>query len=90
MTQYIPVFQTWHMVRPITQETPFDGGDAVDGKANHDMRHRVQRARVERRMTVHEVAATVGCDPSVFAAFERGNGILPTDTMKKLMKELGL
>lgn len=90
MTQYIPVFQTWNMVRPGVHDAPFGGEDAVDGKTSHDVRHRVQQARVERRMTVRDIASNVGCDPGVFAAFERGSGILPTETMKKLLKELGL
>lgn len=85
---YVPVWQTWTLIRPIsTAEIPIT---PMHSNRPHDVRQRVQTARIQRRLTIHELAQRVHCDPEQIAAFERGEEILSDDIQKSVFHELKL
>ena len=84
---YVPVWQTWTLVRPVsTSETI----TSAINRPLPDVRQRVQTARIQRRLTVHELARRVQCDPEQIAAFERGEEIVTDDVQKRVFLELKL
>lgn len=89
---YLPTWQTWQVVRPLTRSQPEvrQGGDIIP--SNRDtrqlMRERVQIARIEQRMTVNDVADRVSCDVDTIVAFESGDEILSNDLQKKIRSVL--
>ena len=82
MQHYECTWQTWDLVsvtvRPNDLSHRNTHNDPLhrDAANPDDWRTRVQRNRIERRYTVHDVAQEIGCDPKTFAAFERGDDVL--------------
>ena len=85
--EYRPVWQTWSLSRPRapTQE-PLNASMAE----RVELRQMVQRARIEQRRSVADLAARVQCDVETLAAFERGDEILGADVQKRLRAVLEL
>ena len=54
------------------------------------LRHVVQRRRIERRISLADLAAHVRCDCEELASFERGDGVLPEATQHALLRFLEL
>ena len=55
-----------------------------------ELRYLVQRARVERRWSVGDLAEHVHCDVETIAAFERGDELLDRAQQQKLRAALEL
>ena len=55
-----------------------------------EMRHMVQKARVEKGMSVVDLAAKVRCQPETLAGFERGGDVLSEDLQRSLRQVLEL
>lgn len=55
-----------------------------------DWRERIQTARIERRLSISELAEKVQCDAPTLAAFERGAEVVDAELMGKLRRELGV
>ena len=53
-----------------------------------DVRHKIQRLRIERRMTVSHVAQIANCSDETFAAYERGDDILDVCIVDRVLKFL--
>ena len=95
---YAPVWQTWNVVRP--QATPTstipDKGRSMRpssedvGVATSSLRERMQIARIERRMTIDDLANALKCDAETLAGFERGDEILPESLQKTIRRVLNL
>jgi transcriptional regulator with XRE-family HTH domain len=55
-----------------------------------DLRERMQIARIQNRLTVHELAQRVRCDVETLAAFERGEGLVADDVQMRIVAALRL
>lgn len=96
-TKYCRVYQTWNLVKK--QETlPYSTrNDAVDKDASSDplqasslveLRHKVQMARVEKGLSIHDLSLLLNCDPEMMSSFERGDDILPDNVHNAIQKLL--
>ena len=74
------------------KETARNGAPGTDAfhHENHrlELRHRSQRARVEKRLSVDDLAVLVRCDSETLAAFERGDEVLSAEHQQRLRKVL--
>ena len=66
-----------------------DTSSSLDASAE-SMRQKVQRARIERRMSIASLASEVMCTAETLAAFERGDGVLSSDVRARIFKLLKL
>ena len=70
-TQYVPVWQTWSLIRGRGRAAP--GVDAAESSTvvarSQDLRERMQIARIQNRLTVHELAQRVHCDVETLSSF---------------------
>ena len=90
-TQYVPVWQTWSLIRTRSRtstDTPSSSTTVV--ARSQDLRERMQIARIQNRLTVHELAQRVRCDVETLAAFERGEGVVSDEVQTRLVSELRL
>lgn len=55
-----------------------------------DLRERMQIARIQNRLTVHELAQRIRCDVETLAAFERGEGLVADEVQRRIVAELRL
>ena len=87
-TNYVPVWQTWSLLRQ--RPTPSVTADATATMVTRttDLRERMQIARIQSRLTVHELAQRVRCDVDTLAAFERGEGLVADDVQRRIVAEL--
>lgn len=91
---YVPVWQTWNLIRSCAKTNV--APNATDTSSNtavapsRDLRERVQIARIQKRLTVHELAERVRCDVETFASFERGEGVVSNEVQQRLISELGI
>lgn len=90
---YVPVWQTWSLLRK--RPTPSTSSAATDATTllvtrTKDLRERMQIARIQNRLTVHELAQRVRCDVETLAAFERGEGLVADDVQRRIVSELRL
>lgn len=87
-TQYVPVWQTWSLIRSRGSANPAaTTGDAPAVVGRNDLRERMQIARIQNRMTVHDLAQRVQCDVEMLARFERGDGLLPDEVQRRICAE---
>jgi|APCry1669189034_1035192.scaffolds.fasta_scaffold12412_3 ribosome-binding protein aMBF1 (putative translation factor) len=98
---YVSVWETWELVStaathaidvdllatPTESSTTTDVGGVQEGQR---LRERVQRARIEQRMSIAALAMNVTTTSEVLAAFERGDGILDSDLQKRVTRFLKL
>lgn len=54
------------------------------------IREDIQVQRIERRMSIRELAERVSCDVDTLAAFERGDDIIDDALKKKIFACLGI
>lgn len=80
---YTEVWQTWSLIEPCENATEDVRGDKFE---TVDFRKKVQLWRVSKRVSVSELAQQLECAPQLFAAFERGDEILPSDVQRKLAR----
>ena len=100
---YAPVWQTWNVVRvlhtsqPVTTSTssvdecpkaraPRNSADEVASSVP-SLRERMQIARIERRMTIDDLAQTLRCDADTLAGFERGDEVL-TEALQRTIRRI--
>lgn len=91
-TQYVPVWQTWSLIRTRSRtstDAPSSSSTTVVARSQ-DVRERMQIARIQNRLTVHELAQRVRCDVETLAAFERGEGVVSDEVQSRLVSELRL
>lgn len=53
-----------------------------------ETRHRLQRLRIERRLSIARVAHIGGCTPETMASYERGEDILDTAIVERILRVL--
>ena len=91
--EYRPAFQTWRLVhgppRAAVSHGPATEKHAGEQVAEEKTRHRLQRLRIDRRMTVAQLADAVKCDVAVVAAYERGDAVLDADVVRRMERVLG-
>lgn len=89
---YRYAYQTWDLIRNCekskTVEVEQEGGGRES--KNEDVRQRLQTARIERRISVSDLAGMIECDADALAAFERGERLLPPETMRRLVEKMGV
>ena len=86
MGEYRSVWQTWHVVstgRPVVAVPSLH-----DVESSETLRRRVQRARVERRLSIFDLSALVRCAPEQLAAYERGDEALRPDVLQGICRHL--
>lgn len=92
-TNYVPVWQTWSLLRrrptPSTSSVVTDATTLLVTRTT-DLRERMQIARIQNRLTVHELAQRVRCDVETLAAFERGEGLVADDVQRRIVADLRL
>lgn len=89
--EYAPVWQTWNLIRQCPTATSASAtASATAPEAAHDLRERMQIARIQNRLTPHDLARMVGCDVETLAAFERGEGVVSGDVQARIRAELRL
>lgn len=96
--QYQPMWQTWTLVRRTNparrdeknaaREPTTDA--ATTARTDGAERERVQMARIERCMSIYELAQRVECDPETLSAFERGDEILSGEVQRAIRAVLRL
>jgi len=59
-------------------------------RCQQNVREKVQIARIERRMSVAQLAQATRCDVETLAAFERGDEVLSAQVVDALRRELQL
>ena len=91
-TEYRPVFQTWNMLRsPTTTGTPpvtATSEDVVKPTMEESTRHTIQKLRIQKRMSIAELAEAVHCDVETLAAYERGDEVLDAAIVKTIERTL--
>ena len=89
---YRPRWQTWSLVTRRVSDiaTPAATRAPEDVSGANVLRERVQIARIDRRLSIIELASLVQCDADQLAAFERGDGIMDTSTQARLRRTLGV
>lgn len=89
--QYRPVYQTWRMHRggakresvPAAEPQQHEnrGGEEKD-------RHRIQKLRIEQRLSIGELARRIKVEPETLAAYERGDAILEAEVVAAMERVL--
>ena len=90
---YAPVWQTWTPVHTPSSRAPSASGTdegAVSASGVASMRERMQIARIDRRLSIHELACRVKCDAATLAAFERGDEVIDDDLQRRIRTALAL
>ena len=86
---YRRAWQTWDLVQ-VRRVTSLETEPVQATSHDVHLRHRVQKARIERRMSMADLAAHVGVDADRLAAFERGDELLPSDVEARVRSKLGV
>lgn len=88
--RYKELHQTWDLIRPSGHTAPKDGAAAAPAACGGEekARHRIQKLRIEKRLSVGQLAAAVDCDAETLAAFERGDEVLGAPLMRRLEQRL--
>lgn len=95
---YRPVFQRWSLIRATAKGgacSAVEGGCAtavtVDSvpTVTEATRHRMQRLRIGKRISISELAETIKCDVDLMAAYERGDAVLDAKLVVELQRVLG-
>lgn len=89
--EYEEVFSSWSLiettaVKPVVAAANPHVRDNAETK--DDVRFRVQQKRIERCMSLRDVATAIGCDERVLTSFERGQLLLRPEVIEKLRKLL--
>ena len=89
---YRPLWQTWSLVtrRANDAAAPAATRAPKDASTSDALREQVQIARIDRRLSIVELAASVQCDAEQLAAFERGDEVLHADVQRRLRRALGV
>ena len=100
---YAPVWQTWTVVRSLHSTQPVSNDasvdechkskrKSVDGTATlvPSLREQMQIARIERRMTIDDLAQSLRCDAETLAGFERGDEVLTEALQRTIRRVLNL
>lgn len=84
---YVHVYQTWCLV---TREEKRDDKGELKNQQPVDIRKRVQHARIEKSMSIFDVASVLGYPADKLAAFERGDEVISSDVQRALLKLLNI
>lgn len=57
---------------------------AASAEARRNVRERLQRTRIEKRLSISALAAQSRCDVELLAAFERGEDLLSADVLRRV------
>lgn len=91
---YKRVYQTWSTPQRTTElprASHVESKPCNEGSSRmQEMRHRVQRARIERGWSIYDLSQRVKCDVAALADFERGNDVLGADVQRELRTILEL
>jgi len=91
--EYISVWETWDRITTASPQEEVVDKTTETNVVLHDnqqLRQRVQRARIEQRMSIATLAMHVTTTADVLSAFERGDGILDSELQKRVTKYLKL
>lgn len=87
--EYRPVYQTWKMIRPLPSLSSSESAKTTTMATEEKSRHRIQRLRIERRLSISSLADMARCDVETLAAYERGDEVLTEDMLRRLDRILG-
>ena len=88
--RYVRVYQTWNLVQALSSRNAdlFTPSESASSTPAQHLRHRAQIARVERGLSLQQLACDLDCPLSLLAAFERGEEVLSSELQCKLMSIL--
>ena len=91
-SEYEEVWQAWSFLKQ--GQTSEDAPSSIP-KANEDAktsaleaRRKVQMARVERRLSIHDLARKCNTDSESISAYEKGDDVLPLDVYERVLSVL--
>lgn len=87
---YKTVHQTWRFVRaaPHSEEEVTDAAAKTAQDTTLSTRHRLQRLRIENRVSIPRLAEMIKCDANIISAYERGDETLGDDVVQKMERVL--
>ena len=88
--EYKKVWQTWSLCNAHERKQEELETNFVVDEAKSEMRHRVQKARIAKRMSLQDLSQVVKCDIESLASYERGDGVISNDVLERIMKSLNL
>ena len=68
--------------------TDQDGQDKEKKGLNTTERHLLQQQRIEKRMSITQLAREVQCDVNTIASYERGDEVINNDLVDRISKAL--
>lgn len=90
--EYEEVWQAWSFLK---EEKTSDDSPSSLSKASEESktsaleaRRKVQMARVERRLSIHDLAKKCNTDSDSISAYEKGDDVLPLDVYEKVLSVL--
>lgn len=87
--EYVRVYQTWELVSKITTRDAFTKSEVKD-ESVQDTRHLIQMARVDKGMSIQDLAFQVNCDPQTLSSFERGDDVVSEEVYLRVKNVLDL
>lgn len=88
--KYKEVYQTWSLIKTQHLAVSDDVVQEESTDIPSTFRFKMQTARIEKRMSIAELATNVVCDVETLAAFERGAEVIDTGLQSRIRKVLGM
>lgn len=88
--RYKEVWQVWELVKPQPETVVKDVVEHDVLERNNTFRFKMQTARIEKRMSIAELAAAVKCEVALLASFERGLEVIDSQMQSELRKILNI
>lgn len=88
--RYKEVWQVWELVKPQAETVLKDVVEQDVLERNNTFRFKMQTARIEKRMSIAELASAVKCEVALLASFERGLEVIDSQMQSELRKILNI
>ena len=87
--RYQTVWQSWNFVNRAAKPIElFVEADSEPQMLNDETRYKIQKARIEQRISIAKLAQMVKCDIETISAYERGDETLDTATINNIQRIL--
>tara|TARA_B100002051_G_scaffold222215_1_gene216406 strand:+ start:228 stop:509 length:282 start_codon:yes stop_codon:yes gene_type:complete len=84
---YHEVHQAWHLL--LSAKNVINREENSETAPTHDKtRHKIQLARIKKRMNVIDLAQSVGSTPEVLSSYERGEDVLSATIIANICRIL--
>lgn len=88
--RYREVWQIWELVKPQPETVLKDVVEQDVLERNNTFRFKMQTARIEKRMSIAELASAVKCEVALLASFERGLEVIDSQMQSELRRILNI